>query len=66
MRNDLKRRLRAVEIARSGGVEMWVEQEDGMVRSLDNEQIVTREEAEARARLTRSILIFCSEAEARL
>ena len=66
MRNDLKRRLRAVEIARSGGVEMWVEQEDGMVRSLDNEQIVTREEAEARARLTRSILIFCSETEARL
>ena len=66
MRNDLKRRLRAVEIAGSGGVEMWVEQEDGMVRSLDNEQIVTREEAEARARLTRSILIFCSETEARL
>jgi len=66
VRNDLKRRLRAVEIARSGGVEMWVEQEDGMVRSLDNEQIVTREEAEARARLTRSILIFCSETEARL
>ena len=66
MRYDLKRRLRAVEIARSGGVEMWVEQEDGMVRSLDNEQIVTREEAEARARLTRSILIFCSETDARL
>ena len=66
MRNDLKRRLRAVEIARSGGVEMWVEQEDGMVRSLDNEQIVTREEAEARARVTRSILIFCSETDARL
>ena len=61
MRNDLKRRLRAVEIARSGGVEMWVEQEDGMVRSLDNEQIVTREEAEERAHATGTTLIFFSE-----
>jgi len=66
VRSDLKRRLRAVEVARSGGIDMWIEQDDGMVRSLDGEQIITRAQAEARARVTRSILIFCSETDARL
>ena len=61
MRNDLKRRLRAVEIARSGGIEIWVKQDDGMARSLDGKQIATCEEAEERARATGTTLIFFSE-----
>jgi hypothetical protein len=32
MRRDLERRLRAVEVARPGGVEIWVDQGDGTVR----------------------------------
>jgi hypothetical protein len=61
VRYDLKRRLRAVEIARSGGIEIWVKQDDGMARSLDGKQIATCEEAEARARATGMTLIFFFE-----
>jgi hypothetical protein len=42
---------------------MWIKQDDGMVRSLDGAQIITREQAEARARVTGSSLIFWSETD---
>jgi len=65
MRRDLERRLRAVEVAGSGGVEIWVDQGDGTVRGPDGEQM-TGEEAEALARAAGSIPIFISEADAQL
>ena len=46
MRKDLERRLRRLEIAaarlRSGGMEFWVEEDDGMIRGPRGEKI-TRE-----------------------
>ena len=46
MRKDLERRLRAVEVAGSGRVEIWRHQDDGLVRGPRGEQM-TFEEAEA-------------------
>ena len=65
MRRDLERRLRAVEVAGSGGYEYWICQGDGMVRGRDGEQM-TREEAEARARLTGTFIYFASKTDALL
>jgi hypothetical protein len=48
MRRDLERRLRAVEAAGSGRIEIWVRRDDGLVRSPRGEQM-TFEEAEALA-----------------
>ena len=65
MRRDLERRLRAVELARSGGVEIWIHQGDGMVRGPRGEQM-TCEEAEALGRATGKLTIFLSEIDAQL
>jgi hypothetical protein len=65
MRRDLECRLRAVEVAGSGGLEYWICQRDGLVRRAHGEQM-TREEAEARARLTDTFIYFASETDARL
>jgi hypothetical protein len=46
MRRDLERRLRAVEVAGSGRIEIWVHQDDDLVRGPRGEQM-TFEEAEA-------------------
>ena len=62
---DLERRLRAVEVAGSGGIEIWIQQGDGTVRGPQGEQM-TREEAEALGRATGTFPIFCSETDARL
>jgi len=43
MRRDLECRLRAVEVAGSGGIEIWIHQSDGTVRGPRGEQM-TREE----------------------
>jgi hypothetical protein len=45
MRRDLELRLRAVEVAGSGRIEIWVHQDDGLVRSRRGEQM-TFEDAE--------------------
>lgn len=45
MRRDLERRLRAVEVAGSGRIEIWIYQDDGLVRRLGGEPM-TFEEAE--------------------
>ena len=62
MRRDLERRLRAVEVAGSGKIEIWVHQDDGLVRGPCGEPI-TFEEAEARWRAVGTIPIFASEAD---
>jgi hypothetical protein len=65
MRRDLELRLRAVEVARSGRIEIWVRQGDGLVQSLGGEQM-TFEEAEALCRAAGTIPMFISETDARL
>ena len=65
MRRDLARRLRAVEAAVSAGIEIWIEQGDGMVRGPHREQL-TREEADALARAPGTCMIIISETDARL
>jgi hypothetical protein len=62
MRRDLERRLRAVEVAGSGRIEIWVRQDDGLVRSLGGEQM-TFEEAEALWRAAGTIPVFFSETD---
>ena len=62
---DLERRLRAVEVAGSGGIEIWIQQGDGTVRGPQGEQM-TREEAEALTRAAGKIQIVISETDARL
>jgi hypothetical protein len=62
---DLERRLRAVEVAGSGAIEIWIHQGDGTVRGPRGEQM-TREEAEALARAAGTFLFVISEVDARL
>ena len=62
MRRDLERRLRAVEVAGSGRIEIWVRQDDGLVRSPRGEQM-TFEEAEALARALGTIPVFMVEGD---
>jgi hypothetical protein len=65
VRRDLERRLKAVEVAGSGGIEIWVRQGDGAVRGPRGEQM-TLEEAETLARAAGKIPIIISETDARL
>lgn len=65
MRRDLERRLRAVEVAGSGRIEIWVHQDDGLVRGPRDEQM-TFEEAEALCRAVGKIPVFFSEADLEL
>jgi len=65
VRGDLERRLRAVEVAGSGGIEIWIHQGDGTVRGPCGQQM-TREEAEALARAAGTFLFVISETDARL
>ena len=60
MRRDLELRLRAVEIAGSGRIEIWVSQDDGLVRSPRGEQM-TFEDAEALWRAVGTIPVLLSE-----
>jgi hypothetical protein len=55
---DLERRLRAVEVAGSGAIEIWIHQGDGTVRGPRGEQM-TGEEAEALGRATRTVTARC-------
>jgi hypothetical protein len=43
MRRDLERRLRTVEVAGSGRIEIWVSQDDGLVRSPHGEPMTFEE-----------------------
>ena len=65
MRRDLERRLRAVEVAKSGSIEVWIHQGDGTVRGPHGEQM-TCEEAEELGRAAGTNLVFISEADAEL
>ena len=65
MRRDLERRLRAVEVAGSAGIEIWIEQDDGMVCGPHGEQLM-REEADVLARAAGTCIITISETDARL
>jgi len=65
VRGDLERRLRAVEVAGSGGIDIWIHQGDGTVRGPDGEQM-TREEAEALSRAAGKIPHVISKTDARL
>ena len=62
MRRDLELRLRAVEVVGSGRIEIWVRQDDGLVRSPRGDQM-TFEEAEALWRAVGTIPVFLSEAD---
>ena len=65
MRRDLELRLRAVEVVGSGRIEIWVRQDDGLVRSRRGDQM-TFEEAEALCRAAGTIPMFITETDARL
>jgi hypothetical protein len=65
VRRDLERRLRAVEVAGSGGIELWYAQDDGTVRGPNGERM-THEEAEALWLATGKIPIVISELDANL
>ena len=65
MRRDLERRLRAVEVSGSGGFIYLICQGDSTVRGPNGEQ-TTREEFEARARLTGTSIYFASKIDALL
>ena len=62
MRRDLDRRLRAVEVAVSGRIEIWVHQDDGLVRSPRGEPMAF-EEAEALWRAVGTFPVFLSETD---
>jgi hypothetical protein len=62
VRKDLERRLRAVEAARTGGIEFWVSQGDGTYRGPQGEQI-TGSKAEVRCRRAGKLLFFCTQAD---
>ena len=62
MRKDLERRLRAVEVAGSGRLEIWVRQDDGLVRSPRGDQM-TFEEAEALWRAVGTIPVVIVEGD---
>jgi hypothetical protein len=65
VRRDLKRRLEAVEVAGSGGFEIWIGQGDGTFRGPHGEQM-TREEAEALGRAPGIFPCFLSKGDSRL
>ena len=65
MRRDLELRLRAVEVVGSGRIEIWVRQDDGLVRSPRGDQM-TFEEAEALCRAAGTIPMFITDTDARL
>jgi hypothetical protein len=65
IRRDLERRLRAAEVAGSGGIEIWIHQGDGTVRGPHGERMI-REEAEALGQAAGTTLIVISEIDARL
>jgi hypothetical protein len=65
VRPDLKRRLQVVEVAGSGGFELWIGQGDGMVRGPFGE-LLTREEVETRRRTSGRLLFVISAVDARL
>jgi len=67
VRRELKRRLRAAELSGSGGIEIWIFQEDGTVRGPHGEQMM-REEAEALGlgHAAGTVPIFFSEIDLRL
>jgi hypothetical protein len=65
MRGDLERRLRAVEVAGSGGIEIWTDQGDGTVRGMGDEQM-TFENTEALGRFAGKFAIVIREVDARL
>jgi hypothetical protein len=60
MRRDLVRRLRAVELAGSGRIEIWIVRDDDTVRGPRGEQM-TFEEAEALARALGTNPVFILE-----
>ena len=62
MRRDLELRLRAVEVAGSGGVEIWVRQDDGLVRS-PRSKPMTFEDAEPLWRAGGTFPVFFSETD---
>ena len=62
MRRDLEPRLRAVEVVGPGRIEIWVHQDDGLVRSPRGNPIGF-EEAEALWRAPGTIPVFLSETE---
>ena len=62
MRRDLELRLRAVEVAGSGRIEIWVRQDDGLVRSPGGEPM-TFEEAEPLWRAGGTFPVFFSETD---
>jgi hypothetical protein len=62
MRRDLDLRLRAVEVAGSGRIEIWVRQDDGLVRSPRGKPM-TFEEAEALWRAAGTIPVFLGETD---
>jgi hypothetical protein len=64
MRRDLELRLRAVEVG-SGRIEIWVCQDDDLVRIPRGEQM-TCEEAQAQCCAVGKIAVFLSEADLRL
>ena len=65
MRRDLERRLREVDVAGSGRIEIWVRQNDDLVRNPRGEQM-TFEEAEALCRVVGTIPIFLTETDLNL
>ena len=62
MRRDLELRLRAVEVVGSDRIEIWVRQDDGLVRSPRGDQM-TFEEAEALWRAVGPIPVIFSEGD---
>ena len=67
MRRNVERRLRLAEIAGAGagGIQIWIDQGDAMVRDLEGKEM-TRQEAEALASDSGILALFISEADARL
>jgi len=65
VRRDLELRLRAVEVAGSDGIEIWIDQGDGTVRGPQGEQMI-REDAEALGHAAGISLIVINEIDARL
>jgi hypothetical protein len=65
VRRDLERRLRALEAARSGGIDVWVIIGNGMVRGPLGEEI-PREQAEALSHAAGRFAWFISEVDSRL
>jgi hypothetical protein len=67
MGTSLERRLRRLEIASKtpGGIEIWIDQGDGTVRSVGEKQL-TKQEVIERAQRTGATVIFIDEIDAQL